>query len=383
LIVHDTGTGKTRTAIELALKNKGGCLVVMPKALKEQWWRNVTEHPDHKKILWELRTKEEFRKDYDRIKPYTTVIVDEAHYFSGMKSTMSKNLYHYFKKHNIQNRYLLTATPYLSTPWNIFVLARHLGYEWNYLDFKQKFFDEAWIGRRIIPVIKDGIQSEIAALVKKIGDVVRLDECIDVPDQIFETEFFKETPLQSKEKDNIEETNPVVRFTKHHEIENGFLMGNGYAEERKIGTYKNDRLYELAEQEKKIAIVCRYNSQIDMIYKHLMPLGKQIFLIRGETKQRDYLTQQIEKSSEAIVLINASCSEGYELPSIGLIAFASLSFSYKDYKQVCGRFLRINAPKKNVYVHLVTAEGVDEAVYEAIKNKQSFDINIYSRQMVY
>jgi len=91
------------------------------------------------------------------------------------------------------------------------------------------------------------------------------------------------------------------------------------------------------------------------------------------------VVQDIGTVDEAIVLINASCSEGYELPSIGVILFASLSFSYKDYKQMLGRFLRINALKKNVYIHLIS-EGVDTEVYKSIMNKQDFDIAIYSKQ---
>ncbi len=80
-----------------------------------------------------------------------------------------------------------------------------------------------------------------------------------------------------------------------------------------------------------------------------------------------------------VVLINASCSEGYELPSIGLIVYASLSFSLKDYIQSQGRFLRINRLKKNVYIHLVSGE-IDVAVMDAIMKKQDFHIEIYAKE---
>jgi predicted helicase len=109
-------------------------------------------------------------------------------------------------------------------------------------------------------------------------------------------------------------------------------------------------------------------------------IKKNVYMINGSVKNRDEITQQIEKDDECIVVINAACSEGYELPSIGTIIFASLSFSYKDYKQALGRFLRINKLKKNVYIHLVTAGSVDEGVYNAIMKKQDFDIEIYANE---
>jgi hypothetical protein len=60
------------------------------------------------------------------------------------------------------------------------------------------------------------------------------------------------------------------------------------------------------------------------------------------------------------------------------MVFASLSFSYVDYKQACGRILRINNLQENTYIHLV-AEGVDQDVYNCIQNKQDFTIKIYEK----
>jgi len=80
-----------------------------------------------------------------------------------------------------------------------------------------------------------------------------------------------------------------------------------------------------------------------------------------------------------VVIINAQCSEGYQLPSIDTVIFASLSFSLKDYTQAIGRFLRYDAIKKNVYIHLVNIGTVDEAGYESIMKKEDFDIAIYAK----
>ena len=131
-----------------------------------------------------------------------------------------------------------------------------------------------------------------------------------------------------------------------------------------------------------MAIFCRYNLQIDSIKKTLETIkDKKIFVIRGDVKNRDEVVQQVEAADDCVVLINASCSEGYELPSIGVILYASLSFSYKDYHQSKGRFLRINKLKKNVYIHLISGE-IDEAVYASMMKKQDFSIEIYTHDIM-
>lgn len=395
LLAMDMGTGKSLTAIELAKKNNcQTVLLICPKSLKEKWKRDLELH-FKKNISYLILSKEEFSKQWKSLPMYTAVIVDEAHFFSGMTSKMSKNLTLYLKTHKPNFIWLLTATPYMSTPWNIYVLARHLGKEWSYITFRDKFFTTKMIfaGRdprtgkakmREVPQIKEGIEEEIALLVNKIGTTIRIDECADVPEQVFENEYFKLNPKQIAVKKQVllEESNPIVLFTKYHQIECGTLKGNDYVEDVFFDTDKDDRILDIVANNKKVAVVCRYNLQIKKLAEKLK--DKKVFQITGEVKNRDGVVQQVEASDECVVLINASCSEGYELPSVGVIVFASLSFSYKDYKQICGRFLRINKLKKNVYIHLITTseegETVDQAVFEAVMKKQDFSIEIFAEK---
>ena len=379
LLAFDTGTGKTIAGIYLANKNVESVLVVVPKSLKEQWIREMGEHCT---IKWKVVTKEEFRRDWDKLEYFEGVLTDEAHFFSGMKSLMSKALVKYIKKWAIEYIWLLTATPYMSTPWNIFRLAQILGVQWHYWDFERKFFDRVQMGTRIIPVLKRNMEDEVARLVKSIGTTVHIDECADVPEQLFITEHFGLVPKQVKAIKGIQadEVNPAVRYMRTHQVENGTLKSDGYTEDQFFPCQKHERILDLAQEHKKMAIFCRYNLEVDTLKEQLEAKKKKVFIIRGDVKNRDEVVQAVEDSEECVVIINAACSEGYELPSIGMIVFASLSFSYKDYKQACGRFLRINKLKKNVYLHLVNQGTVDEAVYNSIMNKQDFSIAIYSKQ---
>jgi hypothetical protein len=96
-------------------------------------------------------------------------------------------------------------------------------------------------------------------------------------------------------------------------------------------------------------------------------------------KDRDKVCQEANNAKKAVVLIQASCSMGYELQTFRIMVFASMDFSYCHYKQICGRILRINNPQKNLYLHLLCGEA-DQAVMDAISNKKDFDINLYEKQ---
>jgi len=375
LIAFGTGAGKTDTGLSLADKNAIKCLIIVPKHLKAKWERDIKEY----KMSHTIITKETFKRDWQKLDRYSGVIVDEAHVFFGHNSGMHKALLNYLKRHNIEYRYYLTATPVTATPYSVFACAQLMGYNWNWYSFTNKFFYQIKMGHRMIPKFNEKMRPQLIELVKAMGSVVALEDCIDMPEQIFERIDFELLPSQIKAIKELDEPAHIVRWTKTHQIENGTLKSDGYVDDMHFDDLKTDYIVSLSEQNKKIAVFCRYNLQIDLYRQKLEKAGHRVYVIRGDVKNRDEIVQEVEASDECIVLINASCATGYELPSVGLIVFASLSFSYLDYSQAIGRFMRINKPKRNVYLHLVVKGGVDEGVYDAISNKKDFYIELFNK----
>lgn len=352
----------------------------MPKALKQNWIRNVREFDSAHAYAWTFLTKEEFKKLWATLDKHDTVIVDEAHHFAGTKSQLTKTLRAYLKKWKVPYRLFLTATPYRSSPWDIYTLAKHLGYDWSWPQFDYLFFEDKYVGRgRKIRSPKPDIENDIAALVAKIGDIVNIEDCADIPEQVFDVETFDLTKDQEKAKLNSYDANTIVRFTHHHEIENGFLKGDGYVDDQFFTSNKEERIVELCEETDKVIVVCRYHGQMAQLASKLSALPKPVFQINGKVRDRHGVVLQAEEAKRAVVLVQAACSEGYELPSFPLMIFASLDFSYVNYKQMLGRILRLNKLKKNVYLHLVS-KGIDAAVYSAIMNKKDFDLAIYAHE---
>ena len=185
----------------------------------------MIEHANSE-LVWAVLTKEEFKKQWNSIVGYEGVIWDEAHALGNIKSGFSKSFLHYCKKHDVKYRWLCTATPYLSTPMNIFALGKHLGHNWNWFEWDRRFFTRIRMGNRIIPKVKAGIEDDIAKLVKSIGSTAKLEDLVDLPPQVFETEYFSLTKEQEKAIAKLEETNFIARWTKRHGLENGIYFGN-------------------------------------------------------------------------------------------------------------------------------------------------------------
>jgi len=389
-LVWSCGTGKSRAACEWAKRKGHPALVICPKALKTNWRREAEK--------WEanifVATKEEFRAAWqtspDAIPPFKTVIVDEVHngfLTPNFKSQMSKALRDYLRKHNVPHVLLLSATVYTSSPWNIYSLAHYLGYEWNWMKFNLTFFNQVKMGRRTVPVAKAGSEVRLANIVKKIASVVDIHDCMDVPpQQHLEPEYFSLTPEQTAGITAHYDPLPIVRYTAQHEIENGVWIGNEFASPETYPSDKTDRIRSLVHENKKIAIVCRYNAQIDRLYELLKADGHNPLVIRGDVKDRDAITLAAEAADRCIVLIQADCAEGYQLPSFELCVFASMSYSYVKWVQICGRFLRMDKPSRTTFVYLLTEsidgrKSIDQAVYDAIQKKEDFDIQLYAKTL--
>ncbi len=387
LIAHGLGTGKTITALALAKKAHVPTLVICPKMLKPKWKRETNEWlgdmrphlplgESHHLVL----TKEEFKRDYKIIGKYDAIIVDEAHNtFGSLKAQGHKALMLYIKVHNPTYIWLLTGTPYTSTPFSIYALARILGHKWNWLDFRDKYFREKYLGKRVIFEPRAGIEHEIADLVRQIGSVVRLDECIDVPVQSFAEEKFTYTKEQLAEivslKDRV--SNPLTRFGKMHQIAQGILIGDEYTADKTFPAKKNDRIMELAEENEKMIVFSRYNKHLDFLFDMLIEKDIPCMIINGATKDRDDKIRLAETSKRIVLLIQADCAEGYELPSFSIVVHASHTYSFVKYNQSCGRVLRINAPKPNYYLSLVTEGSADEPVMQAMQRKEDFHEEIF------
>jgi len=379
------GLGKSLIAIRIInQKPIKKCLIICPKTLKTNWLNELEMWNINLDQEFEIISKEEFKKEVKEksIGVNEGIIVDEAHNQAGYTSQLFKNTIKYFKAIKPKAIYLLTGTPYLSTPFNVMCYERMLGLNTNWKQYNEEFFNCVRMGKRMIPVFDQSKMPILVERLKAIGITRSKEECIDLPDKIFTSEYFSFTKSQERKQKQIEDEliniAHIVLWTKIHQ-----LCGCGVLNERRepefVDSDKVNRVMEYAEQYDKFIIVCRYNHELGLLKQKLEAKGYTVGLLNGKTKERQALIDRAEASDKFIFLINNAVSEGYNLISFNLMLFFSHSFSYKDYAQIQDRVHRIGQKNKCTYIELVLKGSIDEDILANLKNKEDFNIQLYKK----
>jgi len=378
-IFFDCGLGKTATAIRMAEQHSDGILVVCPKSVKINWEIEINQWAVGKS-KWKIVTKEEFRACWKHkwvgFPKAGGIIIDEGHWFLGINSQLHKAMVSYLS-HKRDCVYILTATPYMSTPMNIYALEKLLYRSPNYLEYRSKFFYDVFIGGRKVPIVKKKIESAIAGIVRSLGSVVHRKDVFDVPDIVYKKEYFTLTKQQEKAIVALDEdplTLPHIAYwTARHQICGGTRKGA-------LSTYKSDklkRLKEYASEYKKFVVFARYNAELEMIKE---TLGKRVVIVNGKAKNREDIFNKANDSDDTILAINAMISEGYNLPTYELIIFYSNDFSLKNRIQAEGRIQRGEYVEPRCVIDFLIKGDIDEDVYRCLSKKKDFQLELYDNK---
>lgn len=402
LLALGTGSGKTLTALCLA---QGETLVIAPKqqVLDETWQNNLVKL--EKQLPLTVISKETFRRDWDKLPYYPTLIADECHYMLGVTAdTRMKNggqiprtsqmfdaLYHYVEKWNPERFYLLSATP-ASKPMNVWAIGILLKKDWNFFNFREKYYIQRKMGHRSIwlPKGTELLRQKLADLIKSFGYTGQLSDWFDVPEQTHKTVYFELTPKQKEVMKYLDETvaDPMARRSYQRTVENGLLYDDMLVESPSgdhmvhrtniFANQKDEYILERAEEFKKLLIFANYTGQIIHLEEMLKREGYTVYTLTGATKDRSSIIKNAEASAACIVIAQCGISSGYQLKSVHCVLFASKSYLCRDYIQGIGRVLRSDALKKNLYIHLVLKGGVDEDCHKAILSGMDFQEKIMS-----
>lgn len=395
-IFQGTGSGKTRTALELA---EGRILIVCLKQqyLDETWQINAKKFGIDKDIT--VMSKEMFRRDWKELPYFDTLIIDEAHKFFGVEpytrqrnkveiprsSQMFESALNYIKKHNPKRFYPCTATP-AAKPMKVWAAGKLLGYNWNYYKFRETFyFSTGGNGRQLwLPERDEYTQQRLALLVQRMGYTGGLEDFVDVPEQTHKEVVVELTTKQKEaiKKVQKEEADPLVQKGRIRTIQNGVLYGKEIKDINEVESkmvkstmifpsQKIDYILEKATEFKKILIFAQYTAQIHEIEKALTKEGYTVSTVTGKTKNRGTVFKEAHKDKDHIVIAQSGISEGYELPSFRVIIYASKSWQYDHYKQSLGRLVRANNLYKNLYIHLIV-KGADEDCHKSMMAGEDF-----------
>jgi len=401
-----TGSGKTTIACLLSRKTT---LILMPKTQYEDrnWFRELEllgggpQRYESKYLPTDVKemTFDIFKRDHEKLERCDTLVVDEAHGMLGVTpNTRQKNrqpipkasqryeaLLAYVLRVKPSRIYLCSAT-IAKSPFTVWaagvILGKRPGDIQDFYQFRFEFYTRLPMpGREVwAPKNDSATKDKLAALVREYGYTGRLEDFFDVPDQTFRTDHIE---LSQKQKDRIkkltlEYPEPIVRVGKRHQVENGVLIGNEFAESETFPSEKIDKILEYAAEFPRMVVFAKYTAQIDAISTAVAKAGYNVLQMTGETKNRGEVIAEANRREKNVFVVQAQISAGWELPEYPVMIFASRTYSFVDYDQALGRIQRANNIKKNLYINLVVKGGTDEAVDKALRNKSDFNERIYA-----
>lgn len=397
------GSGKTRIALSLA---RGKTLVICPK--QQALDRNWEEANETFGIGVDLTvlSKEKFKAQESSLQRFDTIILEEAHTLAGVTpqtqwknkqprlktSQIYESVVRFIERTRPERVYPVTATP-ASKPMHVFAIASFLGVKWDGFAFRQKYYYERALGSRRIWIPRSGeeIKQNLIDVVKRLGYTGRLQDWFDVPDQIHKTVYFSLTESQKKAINEVikEEPDPMVLRTKKRSIANGVLYTYDIAmasdrtetlikDTKYFESEKIEYILERAEEFDRMLVFATYTGQVKAIASALEKAGYKVLTLTGQTKNRETVIKEANTLKRCIVVAQSDISAGYELPLYPVTIFASYSYRFVSYEQGLGRILRANHLKKNLYIHLVVKNTVDEECYKTIQSGKDFIEKLYT-----
>lgn len=422
LLADEVGLGKTIQALAAArVKGRNGRVLVLTKSsLITQWadeaaiwlpsW-NVIPLPQspERSVLLNAATKR-FNKrtiiilNHDAIthlpakilqRPWSVIIVDEAHAFKNRKARRSAQLLAMARC--TDNMYLLTGTPQERSPadlWHLLALLRPDMYT-SYWRFFNVFVDHFKIPGTNATKIKGPKNTNLLhdLLAPVYLRRTRADELRDLKEPQFIPLTIDPTGAEMKWAKLLEEEsyipdleleipNEAARMIYLREIGLGILPGAGPTVVDGGKGSKIAALKDLVEDnpDDRIVIFTSFRVAVDLIQE---ALGKQaVKYYSGGDKQVIQRFSQ-GKGPRVLVATTGSIGTGANLQVARVMIFADLPWSGTAYLQAVGRIVRIGQEGVPVVYSLVGKGTVDEAVAALIRRKTfSFDEVVVTRHVL-
>lgn len=373
LYAADTGTGKTIMAIHHYLKYGNGepiLLVAPPQKLKEGGWRrDIQAVCDFYKI--EIQFSEmSYGKLADMYKLYKGwfVIFDEAHYIKNPTSQRGKAAAKLTKQSS--HFVLLTATP-ASNGWedtyNYFIMFGYFRSKKEMTDRYAKW-GTMFLGNRRIPKIEDWInEDELHDKYHSFTISISKDDALDLPPLVFEDIKF----IRSADYNKVAKQ----RVLGEEEFDTPSKLAHGLRYHANQ-TDKLDYAQMLCEgTENNIIIFYYYQKEIDALKEKIK--NKTFFEVNGKQSSLPSKDTWGKLKNSVTFVQYMAGSAGIELQYANTVIFYTPTYSYQDYSQALGRAYRNGQTKKVTVYRFITQRTIEQAVYEALENKQDFSEELY------
>jgi SNF2 family DNA or RNA helicase len=213
-----------------------------------------------------------------------------------------------------------------------------------------------------------------------------LDDCVDLPEQVYETRQVEMTTDQNRAYAQMLATlrtqaadgeilavNEAVKASKLVQIACGVAYGRDHEEIHIPATPRIEEVMEIIEQsEGKVLLFVPFTSALSYVATEV---GKKysVEVVYGETKKTDrdrvYGDFQSDVDPHVIVAQPGVMSHGLTLTAATTIIWYAPINSNEIYEQACARTRRPGQKRTTVVVHICGSE-VERRMYKRLQNKQ-------------
>jgi SWI/SNF-related matrix-associated actin-dependent regulator of chromatin subfamily A-like protein 1 len=450
ILADEMGLGKTRQAIMAAEEHHIGAktLVVCPASLKINWMREIKiVYPDHHvgiisttdeidyptEIDWFIINYDIVEKKLEFInwlidsKMIDTLILDEAHYIKGKsiraasivggtaikkknKGAIKERVKHEGIANKMDRVFVLTGTPILNRPIEMFNLLKAIGHE---LGKNRKAYSTKYCGgflktiiRKFAPPIRYWDESgatNLDELRDKLKDCLlrrKKKDVLDLPEKIVSIMECEMNPEQKKTYDSAWDmyidfltANPIP----DRNIDN-ILMARQLVEIQKLkqvcSQAKVDRMISdignAIEQDEKVIIFTQYTKTLELLAEKASEIkydtGKQNYFGQPEMKNikvvtlsgadkmdaRQKAVDDFQRDPETKVFIAniTAGGVGINLTEASIVMFADMVWSPEIHKQAEDRAHRIGQEGTvNVYYYICLGT-IEEDIVDVLNLKK-------------
>ncbi|MEG0995650.1 MAG: DEAD/DEAH box helicase, partial [Clostridia bacterium] len=345
---------------------------------------------------WRLKSADG-RKDYLKDFDADMIVCDESQRIKSDSAKQSKALH--VLGDAARYKVILSGTPIQKDTRDLWSQYRFLDptvFPMRYWSFQKRYAAMGGFNNKqyLAPRNLDELTRKAHAIAYRVTK----DECLDLPDKMFEERII---PLDDKslklyrqvQKDSVAELEGGGEVTANHvltrmlrlqQLTGGFLRDDK-GEMRQINTSKLDALCDIVEtvcldECHKVVVFSRFLSEMNAIEERLGKLlgsdpkrPMSYVRIDGSVKSlhRGALVDKFETDPACCVFLGEidACAEGLTLTAAQTIVYYSVNWNYAKYDQSVSRIHRIGQTGTCTYIHLIAPMTIDVKIMKALHSK--------------
>lgn len=214
---------------------------------------------------------------------------------------------------------------------------------------------------------------------------LKKEDCVDLPDKVFEIRKFTLGKEQNKYyqnilqdiKDNINQWSKfefTAKLMKLREVISGFII-NKDETITEFETEKDNELEVVLDEigDKPVIVWCQFIYEIEKLAKKFNGVA-----LHSQIKNREQIIEDFKNNKIKLLFTHPKLvGHGLTFTNCNYNVYYSLSFSYEEFKQSQDRIHRIGQTNKCTYIILQGKNTIDEFIYKCLQNKKNIVDELY------